>query len=503
MRFTRLSIKLKVLIALSSIVLIFLLFGSLSLAGLSKLKRTNNHSKSIHIITLQIIRVQASLNRMELGENDLASETIAKETGILFDAFDNLLRISKSDYGSEISGKIERLISRKENLLKDINAQPGQLRDAADEALLVITMLETERSKLTEQLQSSVLSLLLWCSIVSAVVIFGWVFFLPRTISAPFKEVSKMAQYIAKGDLTRDFSTERKDETHELAVALNDMVARLREMISKTTRIANNIATASQQISTTSQQLSQGANEQSVSVEEISTTVEEMTINVEQSRENTFLTEQIAKNALNGIYEVNEQSKRAVQANEDITKKITVINDISFQTNILALNAAVEAARIGEMGRGFGVVAAEVRKLADSSKKASTEISGLTYNGLSITKESNEKLTQMLPEIEKTSLLLQEVSAASSEQANGVAQINNAIQTLNFVTQQNAASSEELAANAEEMAAQALSLKESMSYFRVDSSNVNNKDYATSHKGKAQTTQPPSESSFWSKLRGK
>jgi methyl-accepting chemotaxis protein len=294
-------------------------------------------------------------------------------------------------------------------------------------------------------------------------------FFLIRNIIDPIKKVIELTHAIANGDLTQVIQNNDHDETGLLISSLNEMSLKLRDVIAKSTRIANHIAAASEQISTTSQQLSQGASEQSVSVEEISTTVEEMTINVEQSRENTLLTERISKKALDGIYEVTEQSLKSYEANQKIAKKTSVINYISFQTNILALNAAVEAARIGELGRGFAVVANEVTRLADSSKLASTEISGLTADGLELAKISNEKLTQMLPEIEKTSYLLQEIASASKEQANGVLQINNAIQILNNVTQQNAAASEELAANAQEMTAQAVALKDSIGYFRVDS----------------------------------
>ncbi|MFT3738027.1 MAG: HAMP domain-containing methyl-accepting chemotaxis protein [Breznakibacter sp.] len=507
MKLKNFSIRAKLLLAFGSVLLVFIAFGSISLGGFSKLKRLNHLTSTTSNLISQIGAVQKSIDLWESEGTDQARTAVTQEIDKLFDGIAKLELTTNSNKNQKTFEALTQLTAHKKQIAKDLATHQDSslhrdLNTLSKDMLGVVSQVENEQLKEFNRAQSSVVTLMLIFFFISILFIAGWTFYLSRIITAPLKQITQLAKFIANGDLTQELTTDHKDETGKLIVVLNDMTKRLREIIIKAVRISNNIATASQQISTTSQQLSQGASEQSVSVEEISTTVEEMTINVEQSRENTFLTEQIAQNALKGIYEVNEQSRKAVEANEEISKKVTVINDISFQTNILALNAAVEAARIGELGRGFAVVAAEVRKLADNSKRASGEISGLTSNGLSITQESNDKLSLMLPEIEKTSVLLQEISAASSEQANGVMQINNAIQTLNIVTQQNASASEELAANSEEMASQALALKESINFFKVVPSRTSSQKGSDPSKEKnmQDSIHSNQQQTFWSKL---
>jgi methyl-accepting chemotaxis protein len=153
---------------------------------------------------------------------------------------------------------------------------------------------------------------------------------------------------------------------------------------------------------------------------------------------------------------------------KEIATKISIIEEIARQTNLLALNAAIEAARAGEHGKGFAVVASEVRKLAERSQAAAGEIGTLSTRSVQVAETAGEMLTKMVPDIQKTAELVQEISAASREQDTGTEQINKAIQQLDQVIQQNASASEEMASTSEELSGQAEQLKATISFFRID-----------------------------------
>jgi len=286
-----------------------------------------------------------------------------------------------------------------------------------------------------------------------------------RSITNALNKGVAFAGKVAEGDLTATIDLDQKDEVGQLATALNKMVIQLREIVESVDLSADNIASASQQISSGSQQLSQGASEQASSTEEVSSSMEEMVANIQQNADNAQQTEKISIEAATGIENVAKAAQESLQSIRKIADKISVVNDIAFQTNILALNAAVEAARAGEHGKGFAVVAAEVRKLAERSKVAADEIVGLSAHSLKVTEDAGELMATIMPEIEKTAKLVQEITAASLEQNSGADQINSAIQQLNQITQQNAAASEELATNAEQLSGQAQQLKDNIAYF--------------------------------------
>ena len=310
--------------------------------------------------------------------------------------------------------------------------------------------------------------LLISILIGSAVIAAAAALWIIVSISRALSSAVKLANSVADGDLNANAEARGNDEVADLIKALNAMVGHLRDVVGKVTSATRNVASGSQELSATAEQLSQGATEQASSTEEASASMEEMASTIKQSADNASQTETIARQSAADAKASGEAVDKSVKAMQTIAEKIMVVQEIARQTDLLALNAAVEAARAGEHGRGFAVVASEVRKLAERSQTAAAEISTLSDETVKAARSSGEMLAKLVPDIQRTAELVEEISAGSREQNAGAAQINTAIQQLDKVTQQNTSAAEEMSATSEELAGQAEELEAAISYFKLD-----------------------------------
>ena len=278
--------------------------------------------------------------------------------------------------------------------------------------------------------------------------------------------ITAAAKEVSVGNLTVTFA--QRSANDELMRSLSEMVARLSEVVNDVKGASDNVAAGSQQMSSSAEEMSQGASEQAAAAEQASAAMEQMSTNIKQNADNAIQTEKIAVKSAADAQEGGKAVAQTVGAMKEIAGKISIIEEIARQTNLLALNAAIEAARAGEHGKGFAVVASEVRKLAERSQHAAAEISELSSSSVEVAERAGDMLSRMLPDIQRTAELVQEISAASKEQDMGAEQINKAIQQLDQVIQQNASAAEEMSATAEELASQSEQLQQTIGFFKIE-----------------------------------
>lgn len=332
--------------------------------------------------------------------------------------------------------------------------------DAADDMKAAEEAVDTDYAATSRNLM-----LLIAATVTISLVVAG---FIIRSISSRLLQTVELARGVAAGDLRNTITAKGSDEIAGLQRALNEMVQRLREVVGSVTTSVRQVTAGATQMAATSEELSQGASQQASSTEEASAAIEQMAANIKQSAENATATEQMATKSAEDAQLSGKSVTDAVNAMQTIAERIMIVQEIARQTDLLALNAAVEAARAGEHGRGFAVVAAEVRKLAERSQTAAAEISSLSAATVRSAASAGSMLQGLVPNIEKTSALVTEITVASRELATGSSQISLAVQQLDRVTQENTSASEELSASAAELASLAEELSETVGFFKMD-----------------------------------
>ena len=289
-------------------------------------------------------------------------------------------------------------------------------------------------------------------------------------ICAPLEKLVSFSQYVSAGDFRQKIEIRQQDEIGRLADAFQKMIAQLTDVLGQVKSAADNVNSSSQSMSASALLMSQGVTKQAVSSEEASSSMEEMLTNIRQNSENALQTEQIAIAAAEDAQAGGQAVGETVRSIQEIAKKISLIEDITHQTRMLSLNATIEAARAQEYGKGFAVVAAEVRSLAQRSQDAAAEIRELANSSVVIAETAGDMLVKLVPNIQKTAELVQQINAAGREQHSGAEQINRAIQQLDQVTQQHSMTSEELSSMAEKLSSQSGYLRDTIAFFKTESS---------------------------------
>ncbi len=416
------------------------------------IKARQNYQKSLRELNSVISQNSAQIESANLKKLQSEIETYRQRIEDLIKQYEND-SAQKPD-----SQKIKEANALYENLISDIKNQKQILRKEMDTVF-------SEIKDTTKTIFISTSTLF----IVFLILLIILSLYISNSITKPLHRAIETINNISEGYLVSLLDmkkTRQKDEVSQLHNALKNLSRQFKSIINKMTDSSQAVSEASNQLSSSSHHMSEGANEQASSSEEVSASLEEMVASINQNSDNANETEKIADEASKRMKEMARASQNSLAVTKNIAEKINIINDISFQTNILALNAAVEAARAGEHGKGFAVVASEVRKLAERSKSAADEIVSMTKNSVNSMTNTQKIAETLSPEVEKTANLIREIASASLEQKSGAEQVNNAINQMNQITQQNAATAEELSSRAGELDLQAKKLNEAVSFFK-------------------------------------
>ena len=445
-------------------------------------KGTMRNQEAVKSVIAKVLANQRKISGFA-GQYDMAAEV--EKAGQLVQDF---IAGSTNYYGILAQyNTIFQSIQNDANAIKDLGLRLAD--ESTDRSVAILDSAHGGMSKIAVVAITTLIIL-----IVLSVLLIRW--YIGMTIK-PISKVDEMINHLSNGDLTHHIDINSKDEIGNMAENLNRMTDKVKKVINTIIIGSQEVYNGSNEMASISHHMSDGASQQSSSTEEVSAAIEQMSATISQNNDNAQATEKIAQNALKNIRLTDEASHQSMEAMKDIAHKISIIDEIAFQTNILALNAAVEAARAGEQGKGFAVVAAEVRKLAERSSKAAAEIDSVSHSAVATSENAAQLLQNIIPDIEKTSELVREIAVSCNEQTSGIEQINQSMQMLNDVTQEYAASAEEMASTSQNLATQGITLKESVEYFKTgirqtDQFKAKTKKTATRPSSTKQSTTPPS-----------
>ena len=429
-----------------------ILAANIKLSTLSDIiNSVKSNDNTIHVMCDEKANIIASKDQNQVMKVNIADKTQSNYKGL-------------DEIGTAVKNQIE-LTKYIQNDITGINYYAMNFKLANTPGWFIVSAVSDEELKATTM--EVIVSMIVFTIVVSLIIFFIINFTLTRLLTRPLAALSKSIRGVTDGYINQKFDHESSDEIGQITADMRNMCEKLSEIADTLKTGADMLAMSSNMVKDSSKQLSDGTSSQASSIEELSATMEEMSSNIEQNTQNAEATSKVSEEATKRFNDVVTNIDNVLKSNQEISEKISIINDVAYQTNILALNAAVEAARAGEYGKGFAVVASEVRKLAENSKRAADAIVEVTRQGLKNSQTANAVMQDTLPKVKNTSVLVNEIATASVEQNTGAMQINEVIQRLNSVVQSNAESAALLSQGADELSSQAENLRTITEFFKV------------------------------------
>lgn len=413
-----------------------------------------------------LIMIKSDYTAIEVGQKSLAKAALEHYEFVSLVSENARSKVARWRKASDVKRRedLAKNIERGNLKLQTSQKELGQknenvFRDIASAKDFALSAMERS------QTQSLYVTLLVGIASTFVALIFGLL--LTAGIRRKLRRANEAVDSITRGDLSVEIISTGNDEVSRLLLSTEKMREKIVEVITAMGQVIEKISDNSNSLKTTAEQVTDGTNQQASSVQETSASMDEMASTINENAKNAQETDDTAKLLAENSVVCSEAMAKTSEAMKDIFERIAIVGEITRKIELLALNASVEAARAGEHGKGFAVVASEVSKLAELSKDAASEIQKSSTEGKQLSDETNQMLDALLPEIEKTQNLVQNISASSKEQSIGAEQINGAIKTLDNVIQQNAVASADLSSTANELSEIVPNLQTLVHQFRL------------------------------------